>query len=182
MVKRVDRTPSLRVPLLCVASGLALTACSPQGANFLPGVTQAPNHGAAPGHPAHPAPAAASTAPAPTGPFVARRASTLISMPVQSQSGQPLGTIQDFVLNDQGRATHVVLNSVGKLVAIPWRVAVTHIHDGILVLDPTRLAGAPSFSPGAWPDFSSASWSATADSYWTTPVDSPSRSRNRPDR
>lgn len=158
------------MPPLCAALGLVLTACSPQGSDFMPGASHAP---------AAPASAARSRAP---GPLAARRASTLISMPVQSEAGQPLGTIEDIVLSARGRATHVIVNSAGKLVAIPWRIAMPRIHSGILVLNQARLSGAPSFTPGTRPDVSDPSWSATADAYWTTPVDSMSRSRSRPGR
>ena len=158
------------MPPLCAALGLMLSACSPQGSDFIPGASRAPA-----------APASAAQSPAP-GPLAARRASTLLSMPVQSDAGQPLGTIEDIVFNARGRATHVIVNSAGTLVAIPWRIAMPRIHGGILMLNQARLSGAPSFTPGTWPDVSVPSWSATADAYWTTPVDSMSRSRTRSGR
>ena len=158
------------MPPLCAALGLMLSACSPQGADFMPGASRAPA-----------APASATQTPAP-GPLAARRASTLISMPVQSDAGQPLGTIEDIVFSARGRATHVIVNSAGKRVAIPWRIAMPRIHSGILVLNQARLGGAPSFTPDTWPDVSDPSWSAAADAYWTTPVDSMSRSRTRSGR
>lgn len=158
------------MPPLCAALGLALTACSPQGSGFMSGASHAP---AAP---------ASTPQPAAAGSPGARRASRLISMPVQSDAGQPLGTIDDIVFDPHGRATHLVVNFSGKLVAIPWRIAVASIHGGILVLSQKRLEGAPGFARGAWPDLSDPSWSAAADAYWTVPVDSTSRSRERPDR
>lgn len=167
MVKRAN--PMLRacMPPLCAALGL-LTACSQQGSDFLSGASQAP---AAP---------TSTPQPAPQGPLAARRASTLVSMPVQSHAGQPLGTIQDIVFDSRGRATHLVINDSGRLVPIPWRIAVANIHSGILVLSQKRLNDAPGFTSGAWPDVSDPSWSASADAYWTIPIDSTSRSRARP--
>jgi hypothetical protein len=172
MVKRTDLLLRSCMPPLCAALGLMLSACSPQGSDFMSGASRAP---AAPESAAQPQP------PAP-GPLAARRASTLISMPVQSDSGEPLGTIEDIVFGARGRATHVIVNSAGRLVAIPWRIAMPRIHGGILELNRTRLSGAPSFTPDTWPDVSAPSWSATADAYWTTPVDSMSRSRSRSGR
>lgn len=158
------------MPPLCAALGLVLTACSPQGSDFMPGASRAP---------AAPAGTPPPAAPAPLG---AHRASRLISMPVQSDSGQPLGTVQDIVFNSHGRATHLVIDFSGKLVAIPWRIAVSSVRSGTLVLSQKRLDGAPGFAPGAWPDLGNPSWSATSDAYWTIPVDSTSRSRTRPAR
>lgn len=166
MVKRSDLMLRTCVPPLCAALGLVLTACSPQGSDFMPS-----SHA--------PAPPTRSMQSATAGPIAARRASTLISMPVQSQAGQPLGAIEDIVFDAQGHVTDVVVNCAGKLVAVPWRIAVSRMHDGILVLNKERLNGAPSFAPDAWPDVSNPSWSASADSYWTTPIDSPSRARGR---
>ena len=168
MVNRAN--PMLRrcLPPLCAALGLVLTACSQQGSEFVPKASEAP--------------AAPASAPQPSaaGPIAARRASTLISMPVQSKAGQPLGTIQDIVFDTRGRATHLVIRYDGKLVPIPWLLAVSSIHDGILVLSQKRLDGAPDFASGAWPDITDRSWSAAADAYWTVPIDSTSRSRARP--
>ena len=171
MVKRAN--PMLRkcLPPLCAALGLVLTACSQQGPQFMPKASEAP---------ATPAAQASATRPHASGPIAARRASTLLSTPVQSQAGQPLGTIQDIVFDTRGRATHLVIRHDGKLVPIPWLLAVSNIHDGILVLSQKRLDGAPGFAPGAWPDITDRSWSAAADAYWTVPIDSTSRSRARP--
>ncbi len=173
MVKRAK--PMLRkcLPPLCAALGLLLTACSQQGSEFMPKAS-------APTAPATPAAPASAPRPSPAGPVAARRASTLLSVPVQSAAGQPLGKIQDIVLDARGRATHLVIRSDGKLVPIPWLLAVSSIHHGILVLSQKRLDGAPGFAAGAWPDITDRSWSAAADAYWTVPIDSTSRSRARP--
>lgn len=170
MVKHARLKLGFRTPLLC-AAGLALGACSQQGPGLLPGASQTPA-----------APAGAS-APEFHEPLAALRASTLITMPVESHSGRVLGQIQDIVFNSNGRATNVIVaygkgGINGKLVAIPWQTVVSDIHHGALVVHAARLAGAPSFELGSWPDIRDPSWSATADAYWTTPVDSTSRSRS----
>jgi len=163
--------PKLRIctPLLC-AAGLALSACSQQGSGLLPRASRAP------------AKPAGSTAAQFREPLAALRASTLITMPVETRSGEVLGQIQDIVFNSNGRATDVIVTygkggPDAKLVAIPWQTAVSDIHHGSLVLDAARLKGAPSFELGSWPDIRDPSWSATADAYWTVPIDSTSRSR-----
>ena len=173
MVKHTGLKLRSCTPLLC-AVGLALSACSQQGSDFL---SSPPPHAV----PSAPAP------PAPQGPRAALRASTLISMPVESRSGRVLGRIHDIVFNPNGtgRATHIVIaygkgDAGHRLVAIPWWTAMSDIHHGALVLKAARLEGAPSFEPGNWPDLRDSSWSDAADDYWTVPVDSTSRSRSRP--
>jgi sporulation protein YlmC with PRC-barrel domain len=150
----------------------------------------------------------ALSAPAP------QRASTLIGMPVVSTDGSPLGEVKDIVFDRQGRATHVVIaydtpsqpgpeeipdgkleaSPDGKLTAVPWDTVVASIQDGRVVLDGSKLDGAPSFTPAEWPNLDDPAWSATADAYWRkvarpavaahprTPIDSTARLRARPTR
>ena len=144
-----------------------------------------------------------------------RRASTLIGMPVVSSDGSSLGAVTDIVFDRQGRATHLVIaygtepqagppeipddgkplpTPDGKLTAMPWDAAVASIKSGRLLLDPTQLQSAPSFTPGAWPNLDDPSWSASTDAYWRkavraaiaahpgAPIDSTTRQRGRPAR
>ncbi|MHB1539762.1 MAG: PRC-barrel domain-containing protein [Steroidobacteraceae bacterium] len=133
-----------------------------------------------------------SASPAPL-PAVAQRASTLIGLPVRSKSGKTLGAVQDIVFGAGGTATHLILvrgrnaGPAGLLTAIPWKLALKHIHGNALILGAKRLAGAPGFPPSRWPDLAKRGWSAAADTYWAQsslhafkPIDSTSRSRVRP--
>jgi sporulation protein YlmC with PRC-barrel domain len=82
----------------------------------------------------------------------------------------------------------------GKLTAMPWDAAMASVKGGQLVLDRAQLQSAPSFAPGNGHNLDDPDWNANADAYWRkavqeaieahpgAPIDSPSRSRNRPDR
>jgi sporulation protein YlmC with PRC-barrel domain len=82
----------------------------------------------------------------------------------------------------------------GKLTAMPWDAAIASIKNGQLVLDGAVLQAAPSYTPGTRPNLDDPDWNAAADAYWRkavqeaieahpgAPIDSPSRSRERPDR
>jgi sporulation protein YlmC with PRC-barrel domain len=201
------------LPLLCAVLGLATAACGPSGGPFGPADSagSAPDSAAAAmasppdarsgAEPASSAAAQAGTDPASDAP-AGHRASTLIGMPVVSADGSPLGEVKDIILDSQGHATHVVIadempapdgasNPDGKLVAVPWETALAHISDDHLVLDGAHLAGAPSFTPEAWPNLDDPAWSVTADAYWrkvavppatvhrSNPVDSTARQRGR---
>lgn len=143
-----------------------------------------------------------------------QRASVLIGMPVVSTAGSPLGQVKDIVFDPQGRATHVVIaydtqsqtgpaeipegkleaTPDGKLTAVPWDTVVACIQGGRVVLDGSKLASAPSFTPDEWPNLNDPAWSATADAYWRkvaqpavaahphAPIDSTARLRARPAR
>ena len=82
----------------------------------------------------------------------------------------------------------------GKLTAMPWDAAMASIKGGQLVLDSAQLQAAPSYAPGTRHNLDDPDWNAPADAYWRkavqeaieahpgAPIDSPSRSRDRPDR
>ena len=177
------------------ASPSAATA-TPPGQKAVPHISVGPIEGTMPPSSSASAPA---SAPQPPAPVIApqRRASSMIGMRVESPDGEPLGFVQDIVLNRRGRATHLVVafgdqGNGGKLTAVPWKAAVSGIRDDHLVIDGAKLQGAPSFIPGDWPNIDRPSWSATADAYWrngtgpappkAAPIDSTARTRARPNR
>ena len=118
------------------------------------------------------------------------------------------------MLDPEGRVTHFVIAygtqpeagpeeipdgkpravADGRLTVIPWDTAIASLKDGKLVLDGTKLQGAPSFAAREWPNLQDSAWSAAADAYWHkvapppesahrgTPVDSTARLRARPTR
>jgi hypothetical protein len=203
------RAPVIRIllPLLCAALGLATASCSQSEGPFAPtdtAASPASSHEAASAamtNSPDSAQAAATQTPAPpsaepSGTPAAQRASTLISMPVVSAEGSPLGEVTDIIFDSQGQATHVVITDEadGKLTAVPWDTVMAHIANGRLVLDRTNLQGAPSFTPDAWPNLEDPAWSASADAYWhkvarpavtahrANPIDSTARLRARPTR
>ena len=203
------------LPLLCAVLGLAAASCGQTEGSFGRADSAGSPPGAAnaamaspPGSAEELQPAQAGSPPAGTeaaNPPAQHRASTLIGMPVVSAAGSALGEVKDIIFDAAGRATHVVISceaqsqasaasADGRLVAVPWDAAIAHISDGRLVLDNSSLAGAPSFTPEAWPDFDDPAWSATADAYWrkvasaavtthrSNPIDSTTRRRSRRSR
>ena len=173
----------IMAPALCALSALALGACSQQNADFMPGA--APGATRAPAAPSTPAPAALTA--------VARRASTLIGLPVRSRSGERLGAVADIVFGAHGQATHLIVvhtiagGAPGWLSPIPWALAIKDLHDGALILKTREFTGAPAFGPDAWPKLDARDWSAAADAYWARvseppfiPIDPTTRSRRRP--
>lgn len=56
----------------------------------------------------------------PNGPN--REISTLLGQPLHNQSGTPLGTIADAVVDcTDGHVTHLVIRAGGSTTYIPWR-------------------------------------------------------------
>jgi hypothetical protein len=96
----------------------------------------------------------------------AGRAGTVSSgMDVQTQSGEPLGTVIEIVPGSTGDAQYVVIaTSGGGATPVPYSTASSMVHNNKLVMDKSRLAKAPKVQQGE--DRSSKSWQKKADSYW----------------
>lgn len=171
------------LPLFCAALGVAASSWA---------TTPAPSAPTA-------KPPASADVRASTSTRSARRASTLIGLPVMAADGRLLGKVKDIIFDREGRATHVVIAydprpqagpeeipegktgsaaAEARLLAIPWVTAVANLQDGKLVFDGTKLQSAPSFTVDAWPNFKDPTWSATADAYWRKVAPPPQSARH----
>jgi len=97
------------------------------------------------------------------------KASKLIGMNVQNQSGEKLGTIQDIVIDLQGdRIAYCVLAvdpgilKTEKLHAVPLRAFRASSDGNALVLnaDKDKLAKAEGFDRNSWPSAMKREWGA----------------------
>lgn len=94
--------------------------------------------------------------------------------PVQTRSGESLGTVVDVLPAGAGGATGrsadkgyvVVAGSGGSARPIPYAVASSMVENGKLVVDRARLEGAPTVQQSQLEDASGRSWHHKADSYW----------------
>lgn len=91
------------------------------------------------------------------------------NMPVESPSGQSLGSVSSVVpgLNGQKSAGYVVVSgSNGESIPVPYRTANSMVRDGKLVLSQSRLEGAPRVNQEDLQNSSDHSWRVKADRYW----------------
>jgi len=91
------------------------------------------------------------------------------NMPVESSSGQSLGSVSKVVpgLNGQKTSGYVVVSgSGGESVPVPYRTAKSMVRDGKLVLSQSRLEHAPKVTQEDLQKSSDRSWRAKADQYW----------------
>lgn len=91
------------------------------------------------------------------------------NMPVESPSGQSLGSVSSVVpgLNGQKTAGYVVVSgSNGESVPVPYKTADSMVREGKLVLSQTRLDGAPKVTQEDLQNSSDHSWRVKADRYW----------------
>ena len=91
------------------------------------------------------------------------------NMPVETRSGQSLGSVSDVVpgMNGQKSSGYVVVSGAnGTSVPVPYRTASAMVRDGKLILSQSRLEHAPKVTQEDLQNSSDHSWMAKADKYW----------------
>lgn len=91
------------------------------------------------------------------------------NMPVESPSGQSLGSVSKVVpgLNGQMSSGYVVVSGPnGRSVPVPFRKASSMVRNGKLVLSQSRFEQAPKLTPEDLQNSSDRAWRAKADRYW----------------
>jgi hypothetical protein len=91
------------------------------------------------------------------------------NMPVESSSGQSLGSVSTVLPGLNGRQTSgyvVVSGSNGMSTPVPYRTANSMVRDGKLVLDQSRFEGAPKVSQEDLQNSADHAWRTKADQYW----------------
>jgi hypothetical protein len=91
----------------------------------------------------------------------------LVGLDVISPAGDPLGSVVDVVTDATGGPGYVVISASGKNAVLPYTSAAAMVHDNAVVIDKSRLAGAPTVKQDAWKNPSSKSWRTESDRYWS---------------
>jgi hypothetical protein len=90
------------------------------------------------------------------------------NMPVESSSGQSLGSVSKIVpgLNGQRSAGYVLVSGSNGDVPVPYETAHSMVRDGKLVLSQSRFQNAPTVTQQDLQNSSDHSWRVKADRYW----------------
>lgn len=91
------------------------------------------------------------------------------SMPVESSSGQSLGSVVNVVpgLNGTKSSGYVVVSgSNGMSIPVPYRTADAMVRDGKLILSQSRFEHAPRVSQEDLQNHADHAWRIKADRYW----------------
>jgi hypothetical protein len=98
------------------------------------------------------------------------------NMPVESSSGQSLGSVSSVVpgLNGQQSSGYVVVSGAnGMSTPVPYQTANSMVRDGKLVLSQSKLEHAPKVTQEDLQNSSDRSWRVKADQYWMREGHSP---------
>ena len=87
---------------------------------------------------------------------------------VESPAGQPIGVVKNIVPDPRtGRTGYVLIATpAGRQTAVPYSAVVPLVHDGRIILDSSRLAGAPAVQDRELQDSSNTTWQSKAKRYW----------------
>lgn len=91
------------------------------------------------------------------------------NMPVQTSSGQSLGSVASVVpgLNGKNSSGYVVVSGAnGESVPVPYKTAHSMVRDGKLVLSQSRFEHAPKVTQEDLQKSSNPAWRVKADHYW----------------
>ncbi len=92
-----------------------------------------------------------------------------MSMPVETSSGQSLGSVSSVVpgLNGHKNSGYVVVSgSNGMSVPVPYRTANSMVRDGKLILSQSRFEHAPKVTQQDLQNSADHTWRMKADQYW----------------
>ena len=92
----------------------------------------------------------------------------VVGLEVISPAGDALGSVIDTVKDPAGAPSYVVIASPKGNTAVPFATAASMVHDNAVVVEKSKLNGAPKVQQGDWKDTSRKSWRTEADRYWST--------------
>jgi hypothetical protein len=86
---------------------------------------------------------------------------------VHSPAGTPIGTVKDIVPKANGAPGYVLITMPsGNNTAVPYATIAPMIQNGAIVLDSSKLQGAPTVTARELQDPSNTRWKQQADDYW----------------
>jgi hypothetical protein len=83
------------------------------------------------------------------------RARSLLGTKISLQGGTQAGTIEDFVLSDEGVIDYVIVSNNGKLVTVPWDAAKFNWQSRTAVINvtPQVFQQVPTYTVEQYPNF-----------------------------
>ena len=107
----------------------------------------------------------------------------LVGLPVETSTGETLGSVVDIVRNKAGTPTYAVVAIDNDTTAVPYDTAVGMIHGDKVIMSQAKLSAAPKVKQSEWLDQTSSSWRTQSDRYWgNTRTASPAQAKKPVER
>lgn len=92
--------------------------------------------------------------------------SVSIGLTVQSETGEPIGTVTDVLADaTTGAPLYALISTEGETAAVPYEAASSMVQADALVVERSRLESAPRIEQGQLTD-PAATWASEANAYW----------------
>ena len=92
--------------------------------------------------------------------------SEIVGAAVVSSSNAQIGEVVDVVFDAANRPEFVVIQTEGKAMALPYAAANSMKKADKIVIDQSRVQGAPKVEEGAWRNPTSDRWKQESTRYW----------------
>ncbi len=88
-------------------------------------------------------------------PVMRHSANSIIGATVNLQGGSGVGTVHDFVLNDDGVVEYLIVSDNGKLVTVPWEATQFNFakRTAVINISPEQYRQVPTYTAERYPDF-----------------------------
>jgi PRC-barrel domain protein len=90
----------------------------------------------------------------------------LVGLPVESASGEQLGSVVDIVRNKAGTPEYAVVAIDTDTTAVPYETALAMVRNDKVVMSAKKLAAAPKVKQSEWLDEAHTAWRQDSDRYW----------------
>jgi hypothetical protein len=92
----------------------------------------------------------------------------LVGLPVESATGEQLGSVVDIVRDKAGTPIYAVVAIDTDTTAVPYDKALGMVRDGKVVMSQAKLASAPKVKQSEWMNQNEAGWRKDSDRYWSS--------------
>jgi hypothetical protein len=90
----------------------------------------------------------------------------LVGASVVTRTNAPLGRVTEVVFDSKEQPAFVIISTEDQSSAVPYSAASSMMSGDKVVIDQSKLQGAPKLKEGEWKHQSSAKWQKDAARYW----------------
>jgi hypothetical protein len=90
----------------------------------------------------------------------------LVGLPVESSTGEQLGSVVDIVRDKAGIPKYAVVAIDTDTSAVPYDTALAMVRNDKVIMSQAKLASAPKVKQSEWLDDSHTDWRKQSDRYW----------------
>src|SRR5690606_35040894 len=95
----------------------------------------------------------------------------IVGKGVESSIGEKLGSVVNVMVDSQTQQPAYVIiepaDGAGQTAAVPYEAVSAMMQDDVIVMEPSKLQGAPKVDMNTLQDPSQTAWQSEANAYWS---------------